>query len=102
MYKAVVSLHGNPIVESAHLPDGRNAHIRVGMAEDPYIADRDTNTVVLEVRIGHAVVALVDTVLDARQVDEARHLATRVREGLSSGSLEPTVHSLEPLADAVL
>jgi len=102
VYKAVVSLHGNPIVESAHLPDGRNAHIRVGMAEDPYIADRDTNTVVLEVRIGHAVVAVVDTVLDARQVDEARHLATRVREGLSSGSLEPTVHSLEPLADAVL
>jgi hypothetical protein len=102
VYKAVMSLHGNPIVESAHLPDGRNAHIRVGMAEDSYIADRDTNTVVLEVRIGQAVVAVVDTVLDARQVDEARHLATRVREGLSSGSLEPTVHSLEPLADAVL
>jgi hypothetical protein len=54
------------------------------------------------VRIGQAVVAVVDTVLDARQVDEARHLAARVREGLSSGSLEPTVHSLEPLADAVL
>jgi len=97
-----VSLHGNPVVETAHLPDGRNARIRVGMAEDSYISDRDTNTVVLEVRIGQAVVAVLDTVLDARQVDEARHLANRVREGLSSGSLEPTVHSLEPLADAVL
>jgi hypothetical protein len=97
-----VSLHGNPILESAHLPDGRNARIRVGIAEDPYIADRDSNTVVLEVRIGHSVVAVIDTVLDAAQVDEARHLANRVREGLSSGSLEPTVHSLEPLADAVL
>jgi hypothetical protein len=97
-----VSLHGNPIVETAHLPDGRNARIRVGMAEDPYIADRDTNTVVLEVRIGQAVAAVIDTVLDAGQVDEAHHLATRVQEGLSSGSLEPTVHSLEPLADAVL
>ena len=97
-----MSLHGNPIVETAHLPDGRNARIRVGLAEDPYIADRDMNTVVLEVRIGDAVVAVLDTVLDARQVDEARHLASRVREGLSSGSLEPTVHSLEPLADAVL
>ena len=97
-----MSLHGNPILETAHLPDGRNARVRVGIAEDSYIADRDSNTVVLEVRIGHAVVAVVDTVLDAAQVDEARHLAVRVREGLSSGSLEPTVHSLEPLADAVL
>jgi hypothetical protein len=97
-----VSLHGNPILETAHLPDGRNARIRVGIAEDPYIADRDSNTVVLEVRIGHAVVAVIDTVLDAAQVDEARHLVNRVHEGLSSGSLEPTVHSLEPLADAVL
>jgi len=97
-----VSLHGNPIFESAQLPDGRNAHIRVGIAEDPYIADRDSNTVVLEVRIGNAVAAVIDTVLDASQVDEARHLANRVREGLSSGALEPTVHSLEPLADAVL
>jgi hypothetical protein len=97
-----VSLHGNPILETAHLPDGRNARIRVGIAEDPYIADRDSNTVVLEVRIGHAVAAVIDTVLDAAQVDEARHLANRVREGLGSGSLEPTVHSLEPLADAVL
>jgi hypothetical protein len=97
-----VSLHGNPIFESAHLPDGRNAHIRVGIAEDPYIADRDSNTVVLEVRIGHTVAAVIDTVLDASQVDEAHHLANRVRDGLSSGALEPTVHSLEPLADAVL
>jgi len=97
-----VSLHGNPILETAHLPDGRNARIRVGIAQDSYIADRDSNTVVLEVRIGHAVVAVIDTVLDAAQVDEARHLANRVRDGLSSGSLEPTVHALEPLADAVL
>src|SRR5262245_47704979 len=97
-----MSLHGNPILETARLPDGRNARIRVGIAEDSYIADRDSNTVVLEVRIGHAVVAVIDTVLDAAQVDEARHLANRVRDGLSSGSLQPTVHSLEPLADAVL
>jgi hypothetical protein len=97
-----VSLHGNPILETARLPDGRNARIRVGIAEDPYVADRDLNTVVLEVRIGQAVVAVIDTVLDAQQEDEARHLANRVREGLSTGSLEPTVHSLEPLADAVL
>jgi len=97
-----MSLHGNPIVETAHLPDGRNARIRVGIAEDSYVADRDLNTVVLEVRVGHGVAAVIDTVLDADQVDAARHLATRVRDGLSSGELEPTAHALERLADSVL
>jgi hypothetical protein len=97
-----MSLHGNPILETAHLPDGRQAHIRVGVAQDPYIADRDMNTVVLEVRIGNGVVAVADTILDASQVDEARHLAERVREGLGDGTLEPTVSSLGPLTDDLL
>jgi hypothetical protein len=97
-----VSLHGNPIHETAHLPDGRQAHIRVGIAEDPYIADRDLNTVVLEVRIGSGVVATLDTILDAEQVSEAQHLANRVRDGLKDGSLQPTAHSLGPLTDELL
>jgi hypothetical protein len=97
-----VSLHGNPIVETARLPDGREARIRVGLAEDPYIAERDENTVVLEVRIGRGVVAVLDTILGAEQADEARHLANRVREGLSSGTLEPTASSLGPLTDEYL
>jgi len=97
-----VSLHGNPIIETARLPDGRQARIRVGIAEDSYIADRDSNTVVLEVRIGPGVAAVLDTVLDADQVSEARHLAARVHEGLSSGTLQPTASSLEPLTDEFL
>src|SRR4051812_36569536 len=97
-----MSLHGNPILETATLPDGRDARIRVGIAEDSYIADSESNTVVLEVRVGHEVVAVTDTILDAAQVDAARHLATRVRDGLASGELAPTAHALEPLADAVL
>jgi hypothetical protein len=97
-----VSLHGNPIHETAHLPDGRQARIRVGIAEDSYIAERDETTVVLEVRIAGGVVAVLDTILDPDQVSEARRLATRVREGLSSGELSPTAHSLGPLTDAIL
>jgi hypothetical protein len=95
-------LHGKPIHETAQLPDGRHANIRVGIAEDPYIADRDLNTVVLEVRIGNGVVAALDTILDAKQVSEAQHLANRVRDGLQDGSLEPTAHSLGPLTDELL
>jgi len=97
-----MSLHGNPVVEQAQLPDGREATIRVGIFEDPYVADKLLNTVTLEVSVGGELVAGMDTVLDAGQVDEARRLAARVREGLAGGELEPTVHSLEPLADSIL
>jgi hypothetical protein len=97
-----VSLHGNPVFESAHLPDGRNARIRVGIAEDPYVAEKDSTTVVLEVRIGNGVAAVIDTVLEPDQVEAARHLAARVRDGLASGDLEPATSSLERLADEVL
>jgi hypothetical protein len=90
------------MIDTAQLPDGREARIRVGIAEDSYVADSDLNTVVLEVRIGHAVAAVIDTILDASHVSEARHLLTRVRDGLSSGELQPTVASLEPLADTLL
>jgi hypothetical protein len=96
-----MSLHGNPVVETARLPDGREARIRVGVAEDPYIADRDMSTVVLELRIGRGVAAVLDTILDPGQVSEARHLAEHVRDGLASGELEPTAHALERLADSL-
>jgi hypothetical protein len=90
------------MTDTARLPDGREARIRVGIAEDSYVADHDLNTVVLEVRIGQAVAAVIDTILDASHVSEARHLLIRVRDGLSSGELQPTVASLEPLADTLL
>jgi hypothetical protein len=97
-----VSLHGNPIHETARLPDGREVTVRVGILEDPYIADRDLNTVVLELRAGHGVLASVTTILDASQESEAKHLADRVAEGLRSGELEPHASALERLADAIL
>ena len=98
-----MSLHGNPVVETAHLPDGRNAHIRVGIAEDSYIPRRELDTVVLELwdedRGEH--LAGVSTVLSVADVDAARRLLREVVEGLADGSLEPTAGALEPLADSV-
>ncbi|HLK43474.1 MAG TPA: hypothetical protein VKV34_09035 [Thermoleophilia bacterium] len=97
-----MSLHGNPINETARLPDGREVTVHVGILEDPYIADRDLNTVVLELRAGHGVLASVTTILDADQESEAKHLADRVVEGLHSGELEPHASALERLADEIL
>ena len=94
-----MSLHGNPIHVPTQLPDGRHGVVHVEVAHDSYIADSEINTVVLELRVGHGVIASVTTVLNANQESEARRLATRVAEGLASGELEPTAHALEPLAD---
>ena len=97
-----VSLHGNPIHKTARLPDGREAVVWVRIPDDSYIADRDLNTVVLELRLGGGVAAVVTTILNADQVTEARHLAERVAEGLHSGELEPHASALERLADEIL
>ena len=99
---AAVTLHGNPIHETARLPDGREVTVRVGVLEDPYIADSELNTVVLELRFGSGVLASVTTILNADQVTEAKHLADRVAEGLRSGELEPHASAIERLADELL
>lgn len=96
---APVSLRGNPVVERATLPDGREAEIWVGVPDDDYVAQRELDTVALEVRVGGETAAALNTVLDADQESEARELAREIAEGLSSGRLEPTAGALEPLAD---
>ena len=94
-----VSLHGHPIRETAHLPGGGEVVVHVGMLEDSYVDDKDIDTVVLELRIGGNVVASVETVLSADEVDGAKALARQVADGLASGELEPRASAIEPLAD---
>jgi hypothetical protein len=94
-----MSLRGNPVVETAELPDGRTAEVRVGVPDDLYVPPADLDTVAIEVRIEEEVVAGLNTVLDRGQESEARALAREVAEGLSSGRLEPTAGAIEPLAE---
>jgi hypothetical protein len=94
-----VSLRGDPIHELATLPDGRTVEIRVGVAEDSYIARRELDTVTLELASDGEHLAAVTTVLDAAQTSEARQLAREIKQGLESGTLEPTAGSIEPLAE---
>jgi hypothetical protein len=95
-----VSLRGSPVVETAALPDGREAEIRIGVPDDDYVPARELDTVALEVRVDGEVVAALNTLLEPEQDSEARRLAREIADGLSSGRLEPTAGALEPLADA--
>jgi hypothetical protein len=93
-----MSLRGNPVRETATLPDGRSVRIDVGVVRDDYIAER-TDTVGLELHEGEVVLASLNTVLEPEQDSEARALAREIRAGLESGELEPTAGAIEPLAD---
>jgi hypothetical protein len=94
-----VSLRGRPVEQSVVLPDGREARVRVGVPDDPYIARQELDTVSLEVWAGDEAVAAVNTVLSPEHESEARALAREVVAGLESGELEPTAGALEPLAE---
>jgi hypothetical protein len=95
-----VSLRGEPVEETAMLPDGRSVRIWIGVPEDSYIRRRELDTVDIELSlVGGNHLAAVNTVLDADQVSEARGLAREIVAGLESGKLEPTAGALERLAD---
>ena len=95
-----VSLRGEPIEMTATLPDGRVVRVRIGVPEDSYINRRELDTVDIELSlVGGNHLAAVNTVLEAKQVSEARALAREIVAGLESGNLEPTAGALEPLAD---
>ena len=95
-----MSLRGEPIEAVATMPDGRSVRVWVGVPEDSYIAQRDLDTVDIELSlVGGNHLAAVNTVLEAEQVSEARALAREIVAGLESGKLEPTAAALEPFAD---
>ena len=94
-----MSLRGSPVEKTATLPDGRTAIVRVAVADDPYVARAEVETVTLELAIDGEHAAALNTVLDPDQTSEALELAREVVAGLESGELEPTAGALEPLAD---
>jgi hypothetical protein len=94
-----MSLRGNPVEQTATLPDGRVAAVWAGVPDDSYIRKSQLDTVALEVRVDGEVVASLNTVLDADDDSEARRLVREVASGLESGTLEPTAGAIEPLAE---
>ena len=96
-----MSLRGNPVEQTAKLPDGREALVRISVPEDSYIPRRELETVDVEIAIDERVVAAVNTILEPEQEHEALVLARQIVAGLESGELEPTAGAVEPLADSL-
>jgi hypothetical protein len=94
-----MSLRGEPLEADVTVPDGRLVHVRIGVPDDPYIKQRELDTVTVELQAHGEHIAAVTTVLDADQTSEAHALLHEIVAGLASGDLEPTAGALEPLAD---
>ncbi|MBA2475206.1 MAG: hypothetical protein H0V40_04525 [Actinobacteria bacterium] len=94
-----MSLRGRAVEQTATLPDGREAVVRIAVPQDPYIARAELSTVALELTIDGELEAALNTVLDPDQDSEALALAREIVRGLESGELAPTAGSLEPLVD---
>ncbi len=92
-----MSLRSGSIEETATLPDGRQALVRVGIPADDYIATRELETVAAELIVDGQVAASVNTMLRPEQDSEARQLVREIAAGLGSGELEPTAGAIEPL-----
>jgi hypothetical protein len=93
-----MSLRGQPATVSVALPDGREAVVRVGVPDAPYIPKRELDVVSLEITVDGVHTLAVNTVLDADDDAAGRELAREVAALLESGAAEPTSHDLEPLA----
>ena len=94
-----MSLRTYTIERELTLPDGRQARLRLGLANDGYIPRSEQETVVLELRIGEHVAAALNTVLEPDQEDEGAEMVREVVEPLEAGTLEPTAAALERYAD---
>src|SRR5919201_4097495 len=96
-----MSLLGDRVERTATLPDGREALVRVGVPDDPYIPRRELDTVDVEILLDGRVAAAVNTILEPEQEHEAHELAREIVSGLESGELEPSAGAIERLADSL-
>ena len=94
-----MTLRTYTIERALTLPDGRDATVRLGLANDSYIPKREQETVVLELLVGDVHAAALETVLDPNQEDEGATLVQEIVRKLEAGELEPTAAALEPYAD---
>ena len=96
-----MTLRTYTIERALTLPDGRDATVRLGLANDSYIPKREQETVVLELLVGDVHAAALDTVLDPEQEEEGATLVREIAGKLEAGELEPTAGALESYAERI-
>ena len=96
-----VSLRGHPVEHEATLPDGRRVVVWIGVPDDPYIRQRDLDTVSLELRADGEVLGAVNTVLEPGHVREARAIADEVASGIESGAVPATAGGIERFGESI-
>jgi hypothetical protein len=89
------------VEESARLPDGRYAVIRIAVPDGDYVPRAELETVALELEVEGETAAALNTLLAPDDDSEARRLAREIASRLESGALEPTAGALEPLVDTL-
>ena len=93
-----MSLRSAPAVREAKLPGGGFVTVWVGVPDDSYLGNQETN-VDLQLREGSNVLATVTTVLDVDQEHEAHELAREVQAALEAGEASLSASSIERYAD---
>src|SRR4051812_50183577 len=66
-----MSLRGRQIEERATLPDGREALVRIGVPDDPYVPRSERSTVALDLLVDDRLEATFTTAFDVDQESEA-------------------------------
>ena len=94
-----MSLRGAPLEQTVTLPDERKLVMRIGVPDDPYVAKRELDTVVVEAFENGRGVAAVTTLLAPEDTSEALSLLRELVDGLASGSIAPTASAIEAIAD---
>src|SRR3954469_7596488 len=93
-----MSLRGRQIEERATLPDGREALVRLGVPDDPYVPRSERSTVALDLLVDDRLEATFTTAFDVDQESEALALARDIAARLASGALQPPPRARAPPA----
>ena len=88
-----------PVERALTLPDGREATVRLGLADDSYIPRREQETVVLELLVGGRHAAALDTVLDPNDEDDGAKVVREIGRKLEAGELDVLPREVVDAAD---
>ena len=97
-----VSLRSAPLEAEVTIPDGKVVRVRIGLADDSYIPQRELDTVTVELYANGEHLAAVTTVLDATQTRRQKSCSRRSSPHSSRATFlpRPARSSRSPIGSA--